>query len=754
MRTKYKKIGYRKERVLLSDTLPYEVPPFFSNRTLYSFIGDNKISLIEVTGKSYRFQLRYKKNITIAAEHLIRLLFGIPFSVPPDVRDDTFYFKISENNIITIPFSFRISHKKKEFRELSVPHPLNQLLFINFYNQYKSDIIYNCSKSNFSLRKPTKLASIKNFKDGIFKKRKSRNPEFEIIETEGKEYTSLKTYFVYEEYSNIYKFYESKSFHLAEQRFECLLKFDVTRCFDSIYTHSLAWALNNKSIIKESTNSRGKTFGGVFDELMQKLNYNETNGIIIGPEFSRIFAEMILQRIDFDIEKELSASGYTHKKDYDVFRYLDDFFVFYNSEKIGEDIFSKYKLKLKEYNLFLNDSKTENFSKPIITNITKAKEFIRVLIDSSSIFRFLEENHKKENLKHHYSSDVITNYKSILSNTSTTYKDLQNYFLASIFNKTKQLITKYEDVQQNIITQTLKSSDLEGQLLKPALTREKKQDIKEQLEKIGIELEVCKSDIAIYHNQIHKKFIEIIDLTFFIYSVLPRVSYSIKVCHILFKIVDFISNQEKTRNKLSKPNLAHLLEKMEVGFNFDVKHLVFKHIYEGVSLILRKKQDESYSDIETLYILAIVNELGEHYEISAEVLISHFDLENKNKLSYFIIVSLLHHIGRKKKYFGIKKILQSRISDIFENYDSNNSEHTLLLIDVLLCPYFGYNESDGQNFKLKIINLTDFYDRNTSREHKIQALSSLESEYKDFFIKWNKPDIGKELNTKRGHEVY
>ncbi|MEP5234437.1 MAG: hypothetical protein ABJQ86_06470, partial [Cyclobacteriaceae bacterium] len=65
-----------------------------------------------------------------------------------------------------------------------------------------------------------------------------------------------------------------------------------------------------------------------------------------------------------------------------------------------------------------------------------------------------------------------------------------------------------------------------------------------------------------------------------------------------------------------------------------------------------------------------------------------------------------------------------------------------------------YNESDGQNFKLKIINLTDFYDRNTSREHKIQALSSLESEYKDFFIKWNKPDIGKELNTKRGHEVY
>ena len=42
---------------------------------------------------------------------------------------------------------------------------------------------------------------------------------------------------------------------------------------------------------------------------MQRLNYNETNGIVIGPEFSRIFAEIILQRVDKEVEKALYVNG-------------------------------------------------------------------------------------------------------------------------------------------------------------------------------------------------------------------------------------------------------------------------------------------------------------------------------------------------------------------------------------------------------------------------------------------------------------
>ena len=49
----------------------------------------------------------------------------------------------------------------------------------------------------------------------------------------------------------------------------------------------------------------GSWVGDAFDNLMQSVNARETNGIVIGPEFSRIFAEIILQYIDQKVEQEL-----------------------------------------------------------------------------------------------------------------------------------------------------------------------------------------------------------------------------------------------------------------------------------------------------------------------------------------------------------------------------------------------------------------------------------------------------------------
>src|SRR5699024_6634811 len=197
-------------------------------------------------------------------------------------------------------------------------------------------------------------------------------------------------------YSNIFKFYESYEYQRAEKRFGSLLTFDVSRCFDSIYTHTLPWALNNKKIIKDNINRIGKLFGNQFDVIMQKMNYNETNGIVIGPEFSRIFAELILQRIDKNIEKELKGLGFKYKVDYDIYRYVDDFFVFFKKETDKNEIFKVCQKHLQKYNLFLNEKKTDTFSKPIITNISVAKEELRKLIEISTIFYFYDESIKKQ----------------------------------------------------------------------------------------------------------------------------------------------------------------------------------------------------------------------------------------------------------------------------------------------------------------------------------------------------------------------
>lgn len=84
------------------------------------------------------------------------------------------------------------------------------------------------------------------------------------------------------------------------------MKFDLQSCFDSIYTHTISWATAGGSDkVKVLPGYHGAWVGDAFDNLMQSVNARETNGIVIGPEFSRIFAEIILQYIDQKVEQEL-----------------------------------------------------------------------------------------------------------------------------------------------------------------------------------------------------------------------------------------------------------------------------------------------------------------------------------------------------------------------------------------------------------------------------------------------------------------
>lgn len=107
---------------------------------------------------------------------------------------------------------------------------------------------------------------------------------------------------------------------------------------------------------------------------MQRSNYNETNGIVIGNEVSRIFAETIMQSIDSDLEKELESNyNLVYGKDYSIRRYVDDFFIFGKTNSTLELIQSRLVAKLRLYKLHLNDAKSIKRNRPFITNITRAK---------------------------------------------------------------------------------------------------------------------------------------------------------------------------------------------------------------------------------------------------------------------------------------------------------------------------------------------------------------------------------------------
>lgn len=431
MKMRYKKtpIKYEKERVLLSDILPFENPVTFSNRQFYKFLIANKIAFDSKENK-----IKWGKADPVLAE-IIRLLFALDEKA---VAGNTIH--VDEKDLRTIPFTYKISHKENDFRDLTVIHPINQIAVVEFYDKYKEVILHYCGISPFSIRKPDRVARFVYYKDKLHLERKAERDSPEIIEERGKEYENLRSFFVYTKFSNVYKFYESYWYHRCEKKYNYLFKFDISRCFESIYTHSINWALLSRDIVKDNLKLSGKTFGGKFDELIQKLNYGETHGIVIGPEFSRIFAEIILQRIDHDVLEILRGKSLYHKKDYEIFRYVDDYFVFFNDTDTKDEILKTYRVQLKEYKLHVNDSKAILYTKPIITEITIAKQKITELLDQYLTYKIEENNidngeDGKRGSIYINSEKLITKFKTIIKETGVEYRDILNYSLSVIERK-------------------------------------------------------------------------------------------------------------------------------------------------------------------------------------------------------------------------------------------------------------------------------------------------------------------------------
>jgi hypothetical protein len=416
MAKKKKFITNKKERAILSDVLPYELPATFSNRYFYEFLLENEIILDNN-------KVRWKEDDE-ALKIIIKLLLDLnnPSLIQ---RESNSEIEVSQNSLNralkTIPFGYKISHKNKDFRELTIIHPKNQLALVEFYNEFKELILHYCNVSPFSIRRPHKIAKFIYHKDKTHFEDFAHDHEHKTVEEFDKEYENLKTYFVYKEISNIYKFYESYKYHRCEKKYDNLYKFDISKCFDSIYSHSISWALLDKDQVKDNIPASQRTFGGRFDRFMQNLNYGETNGIIIGPEFSRIFAELILQQIDKSVMRILKnqSTPWLYRRDYEIFRYVDDVFVFYNDDACREDIMTTYRLQLKEFKLYVNNDKTDLFEKPIITGITRAKLRINDLLNKHLSFKVKEVETEDEKTEKHYSfyvssNRIITRFKTII----------------------------------------------------------------------------------------------------------------------------------------------------------------------------------------------------------------------------------------------------------------------------------------------------------------------------------------------------
>ena len=123
---------------------------------------------------------------------------------------------------------------------------------------------------------------------------------------------------------------------------------DVSNCFSSIYTHSIPWAMHERS--KSKKNRSILLEGNFLDKCTQSTRDGQTNGLLIGPHTSNIVSEIILTQIDHKMIQE----GYKQFS-----RYIDDYIFYAKTHDEAENFIRELGMQLREYELVLDSRKTE-----------------------------------------------------------------------------------------------------------------------------------------------------------------------------------------------------------------------------------------------------------------------------------------------------------------------------------------------------------------------------------------------------------
>lgn len=396
-------------RVILTEVLPYEVPLRFSTLFFYS-----------------RLRALPLQNSTS----------------PPNWTQKIVTPKKERSRGGYQPYIFSIQRGNDLSRRLSLMHPCGMLQFCSLYKRFGDNMASICKRSRWSLRAPIRIAKAYYDRSGVREEQQAIVDEVMTRELSGVECASedpsiSTSFFAYSPYSYLYKFFSSDDFFTLERRFQSYTALDVQSCFDSIYTHTISWAIKTKSIGKLDIDLKD-SFDAQFDKAMQLVNHNETNGILIGPEVSRVFAEIILQAVDSSAERALAKLGLECGRDYAVRRYVDDYYIFHSSLDVRSAVADAITDGLNQFKLRFNAAKTRDFSRPFTTQLSRVKQDLSECIDS-----FMERiaatpvtmPRNKSNRR-----DLTARVQNIISASGVGYSECAVFILTCLRNKLSRIV--------------------------------------------------------------------------------------------------------------------------------------------------------------------------------------------------------------------------------------------------------------------------------------------------------------------------
>lgn len=150
--------------------------------------------------------------------------------------------------------------------------------------------------------------------------------------------------------------------------FDYCIHTDITDCYPSIYTHSIAWAVHGKAFAKKNQDS--KFIGNAIDEKIQNLQHGQTNGIPQGSVLMDFIAEIVLGYADYKLSERIRKELLV---DFKILRYRDDYRIFSNQKEVAERIMKLLSEVLFDLNLKINSKKTFLCEDIIIDGIKEDK---------------------------------------------------------------------------------------------------------------------------------------------------------------------------------------------------------------------------------------------------------------------------------------------------------------------------------------------------------------------------------------------
>lgn len=382
-----KKFNRQNEDYILTDLLPVEKSDYYTHYYFYEYILNSK-----------KFTKQIKEEFSIKSSSMF------------------------DSYLHAAPLKFKIVNKEG-FRNISLLNPLSILeayFFIEFYGDDILNIIQK--KRKYSLRVPYRISSLiykhKNRKNVMYSNDEEKNQLLFTLETSG-------SFYKHKPFKMLRKFFNDRRYLYNNDNFKYLLHFDIERFFDSIYTHTFTWLITNNSLDAIKHNSSNSLYSNA-DTFLQNINGAKTNGIVIGPEISRLMSEFLLTHIEDKIYYALENKNINVGQDYNLFRFIDDYYLYTNDKKLEIEIYNIIETSLDKFHLGVNKRKTIEYETITLFN-NWIDGITKIIYDFDDIFS--SDNKKQFN----YGS--LKNKIIKLVQDSDEQRRIVSYLLTVIVNK-------------------------------------------------------------------------------------------------------------------------------------------------------------------------------------------------------------------------------------------------------------------------------------------------------------------------------